>query len=1187
MSQIECKNCDMCHKEGLPILLTRYAVATKDSVQFYKDYSGTSFTGKMKGVGELYKYVTETSEQPASGKTPPSNASNAPVTQGKTLGQQINEWDSDAARLNPLAASGAPNIQDKANFKVAEQNKNPISLGDYAYYTLRLLRPGGFVYVLNEKAPQGYPKWRGFHVVGGSSGEEEDSAGKDKKNAAGKKKRKEINRDAWKGVFFEPFDAQKDFTQENEGKPQKSVPCVPEKNGVKAGCITISTEELATTETIWIAYSDVRWSGNVLNNYMIDKDGCRTKNMRAINVKQYGKNKHAAGIDELADHVAEYADKLNIEAFDFAIAPMSERKSYPIPDKDGKEQKVSPAAFTAHHCKKLNENAFFVALDDPVGIAADLAELMDARFDAFVEQPNFGRKLASAMTIVSLRTGVYNQADLECVEDAKEYSKKFDAEKKTMEAAQIFNPKRTDLIKPEDKEFYSRNYDEDPYAPIVDGKWEDWRTNFNHWGLLSAPAFEHYRDAAWRRYQYDLPSGERAPRITEGYAWQTASWVAPEGIKKRFDDKAVDDFLKKFEEEKKWFTDTYTLPLAHAHVGWMTSKALSNCFKWHFDGTDPRFGVKILEVLGLCIGGTQDKTPCAELYEKWLEVEDIKKALADGNLIWHGCTLGGCLADRVIEAFSDLDKLNLKPDDLAETATRVEPVSITPEQKSPIKDAATKVATSKQTVGAAADTVKGVMNAEKNWEKTKKEWEKPKIYDADRLTAFPLLERGYETVKFLIEPLMDVAEYVLLKGTPTEAQLKNKPAELLNRFVGGWLNRFLTHVFGPMARVFESKTADGKLAPIMVFPAAANGQVMLLMGVQGSERDYGRHLLHLLGESAPDGGQKNSLLKLVEDRMKVLQAESMGRRVSLDGIRTAHMAATMPYEDVKKLCKGVPLYNGMSGIAKMELRALLNRSLGAVPLKIQNALCERNYSDVANMLEIRRKVLEVHSKFGVAKAAVKIREGVRKYTVGAVTFVSGARVLGVFYGLLNWMSVKVAVNALNKAELLEEDQFNAWGRLGVAVISSFSTISKAMAEIVFRVNNIAQAMGRQAIITRIKREVLNRISKRLLRGAIIATGGLDIKKGVEEWGEGKKLVGVLWIASGVAAIVSIFGYFAAGWPMVILFLISIAIIALIVIFSDDDFQKWLSRCIFGNGDSSGVRYPNMEREMDALELAGK
>jgi len=103
----------------------------------------------------------------------------------------------------------------------------------------------------------------------------------------------------------------------------------------------------------------------------------------------------------------------------------------------------------------------------------------------------------------------------------------------------------------------------------------------------------------------------------------------------------------------------------------------------------------------------------------------------------------------------------------------------------------------------------------------------------------------------------------------------------------------------------------------------------------------------------------------------------------------------------------------------------------------------------------------------------------------------------------------------------------------------------------------------------------------------VGRGGLDIKKGVEAIGKGKKFEGWLWILSGICAFLGIFGFFAKGWPMLILLLISIAIIAAIAIITDDDFQEWLAKCCFGHGDGSGVRYPNMEKEILALEQAGK
>jgi len=188
--------------------------------------------------------------------------------------------------------------------------------------------------------------------------------------------------------------------------------------------------------------------------------------------------------------------------------------------------------------------------------------------------------------------------------------------------------------------------------------------------------------------------------------------------------------------------------------------------------------------------------------------------------------------------------------------------------------------------------------------------------------------------------------------------------------------------------------------------------------------------------------------------------------------------------------------------------------------------------------------------------------------------------------LLSWASLSTAFKRLEKDGLLQDSKFDAWGRVGAAIVSALYSVA----------NSLTTLMQKIASLRLLTRKVGNKyfhysfvkgIAKWLFKAAAVMTAVFDIKKGLETWGAGNRLVGGLWIASGVTAFASVFAFFAAGWPMIILFMISIAIMALIMIFCDNEFQTWLSRCIFGNGDGSGKRYSSIEEEMLALEKAGE
>jgi hypothetical protein len=1209
----------MCHKEGLPILLTRYAVATKDSRSFYEDYQDVS---EPREVHEKFR-------EP-SGKF--SKETPAMDIFKKRFNEIIN-----AEAIKGLKASEAPDMQDKTNFKVAEQNGNPISLGEHAYYTLRLLRPG-FVYVYNPKAPElGLPAWRGYHVTGGPVEEESAAGNKVDDTLILLNKKKAINRAQWKGIFMMPFDVEKEETQ---GKPQKVAPCKPQKNWVSASCITISPEELATAETIWISYSDVKWSPDVLEQYANDTGGCRTANMRAINIKQYGKNRHAASIDELAEHVAEYSEKTNIFAFDFATIPMP--TIGPFYEQEGVTQdkvkdflaknpgkpvtellRDAPAKFMIRQSKKFNENAFFVALDDPAGIAADLAELMDDRFDDFLAQPTIARKYAASTGIVSLRTAVHNQADLKCIETAKENRENYYGKSSRellaaaaphstwADAATLKTPEDYDDKKYSERE-KARNYEENPYAPYTNNAWEEWQRNYDIYGLLSAPAFEIFREASWKRYQYDLPGttrfkdfigesfssllpieykSEKKPS-TEKEPKQKSS----ESEKKRFDDKVLDGFVKEYEARQEKFRKNCIDPLALAHATWMRSPILKNYFKWHFESENPLYGVEILNVLGECIGGTQDNPACAALYEEWLNVKTVAEAQDDSNLIWKGLLIGG-LSEFFPTVFKALDTLAIEADAKAgsiATENKAE-AKLTPTVGTPktpdVTSTMTKAVTGKggaveKLAGKGSGTfVQGALDTKKNWKKVQSEWKDPKAFDVNTLGAMPLLMRTYETFKFLVSPLTDVAIFVLRVGeTPAKnIALKTTPAEYLNKLVGGWLNKFLIRVSGPAARICQSSIEQGKISPILYYMSAADRQIVTLHQIPGTARDLARSVVgHVIKYSTPDDISVARLTDQIEDRMQVLQAEAMKKASALDATQNIRTATTIPFEDLKKLREGVALYAGMTDLEKADYIAFFNRSMKSVPIDVQNAIHEGRLQDASKMLGSNRQVIHHGGDHEALKA---LERDILKFQKKSHSVVRKIALTGTFQGLLSWASLASALNGLNKAYLLEGERFDAWGRLVGAAVSSLYMISTALADLMQHVKRVGR-LARLAIHPKFGYKFLKTFSEKLLfKGAARILGGLDIIKGIKRaFFEDKGWEGAFYIASGVVAIASTFGKFAKGSPMVILFLTGLALLMAIEIVKDDDFQAWLSKCCFGYDDPP---FRDMTLEIRTLEEAGK
>jgi hypothetical protein len=247
---IECEHCKMCHKEGFPILLTRYAVATRDALALYK-----------------------------------------------------------GCKSSTLKDSGAPPVTTRAHFKPFESNGEDVPLGQYAYYTLRRLR-SGFIYLYNPNAldtcdPAAYPdwgKWQCYRVT-----------------RAGNLDPMPLTPPPPPIVLGQGQSASEPKEEKPPTSNEKNTVCKPEKNGAFAAAITISPHNLNNIGTVWIAFSDVRWSRRVISRFEADEDGCRTRSMRPFNVKAWiegAQQPHAEIIEKASECIAECAFVANPAAFD-------------------------------------------------------------------------------------------------------------------------------------------------------------------------------------------------------------------------------------------------------------------------------------------------------------------------------------------------------------------------------------------------------------------------------------------------------------------------------------------------------------------------------------------------------------------------------------------------------------------------------------------------------------------------------------------------------------------------------------------------------------------------------------------------------------------------------------------------------------------------------------------------------
>ena len=91
-------------------------------------------------------------------------------------------------------------------------------------------------------------------------------------------------------------------------------------------------------------------------------------------------------------------------------------------------------------------------------------------------------------------------------------------------------------------------------------------------------------------------------------------------------------FQKDFEQKLQAFDKSHLAPLAQAHAAWMKSQLMAVYFECNYDPADADSGAAYTTTLLLCVGATQDKTACSDVYTDWLMGDITDKT----NLLLRG-----------------------------------------------------------------------------------------------------------------------------------------------------------------------------------------------------------------------------------------------------------------------------------------------------------------------------------------------------------------------------------------------------------------------------------------------------------------------------------------------------------------------------------------------------------------------
>lgn len=435
---------------------------------------------------------------------------------------------------------------------------------DTAQYTLRLLR-GGYLYVFNEKRGT----WSAYVVTDG-------------------------------GYLYE-FD----FNDPAPALPEEiEFSCTRAGDAVIARCITVKDAHVAGK--VWLGFSDVLWTDEVKRRHRTES--WRRKHMRCIDIAAWrgagGKQAHVAPLTDVGRLVADFTltgsitDRVREQAEAEAarqagkptLAPVTVRvypaysfSPYPL---DGcKEQTEELVAWAERAAKPYRP--LLTALWDPVGIASELDPLMDDHYSDFLfSDKDLARKMALSSAIMSVRESIGNAAELEVMRKAQEEADRvavtgsampamgagMGADDATLAAGKLLT------------EWIGGEKTRERYRSLE----ESYRT-------VPQPQLLKAREASWDKYQTRIGGG------------------------KRYDEEARAAFQRTFDAQRASFEERIVLPLAKAHRSWMVSQSMANVFESNYDDADPRSGQVYVGAISVCIGNTQDKKVCFDLYTEWLQ----------------------------------------------------------------------------------------------------------------------------------------------------------------------------------------------------------------------------------------------------------------------------------------------------------------------------------------------------------------------------------------------------------------------------------------------------------------------------------------------------------------------------------------------------------------------------------------
>lgn len=391
---------------------------------------------------------------------------------------------------------------------------------------------------------------------------------------------------------------------------RNAQPCNDTGHPELAGCIAIADAE--NTGTVWLGYSDVQWTQAVIDAHR----GAAGKHLRALHMRAFdagawakshqqapgqpgkpgrGSAAHAVPMSELASTVAEFAAK----------APNVPNGFMP-PSAPDYHLRAGKAEATQTACAKRSPRVqgAIVALDDPAGIAHDLAALIhwhqERLLNTRIAKDKYGKGYGSYDTTYRELTALDSAIDtLRAANDEKV-------------KLQIFAdaPALADYLK--------LSYEvarEDAAAMAATPTMANRPTTP---GQFAKPL-----SAAEQARQKELDALVRNPSPEHVQASQKVSWSEYQA---RIKGSAQDAWRQEFAKASDAAQTQHIKPLAQAYTAWMQSNQLANKLESTHDGKDALSGDVYAQTLQRCMAGMQQIGACEEVYLRWLRGDITDKA---------------------------------------------------------------------------------------------------------------------------------------------------------------------------------------------------------------------------------------------------------------------------------------------------------------------------------------------------------------------------------------------------------------------------------------------------------------------------------------------------------------------------------------------------------------------------------